>query len=216
VLGSSLQWLTAKTNLTTEAALAHNKYWIVAAALCAATAAQAAEVCVSCAQPAARYRCVLADGETRSLNDAALQVLCIKELAARGQHARCSFDRTQANQQCDAPVAAVTIPAGLAIGPAPALIEGRAPAAPKSTAAAGPAPEPAAVAPPSGIKQPPETMEELAKQTAEQSKADWQKANEQVKETTQAAGRQVEKAGSAVGSAVKKSWDCVASFFSKC
>jgi hypothetical protein len=192
-----------------EAALANIGLWIVATVLINLSPAHAAEVCVSCAEPAARYRCVLADGEGRPVNDAALQVLCIKELAARGQHARCSFDRTRANEPCDAPVAAVTLPAGLAANPSDSASAG-----PKS--AAVPVPAPAVTRPAVADKQPPKTMEELAKVTAEQSKADWQKANTQVKETTEAAGRQVEKAGTAVGSAVKKTWDCMASFFSKC
>jgi hypothetical protein len=202
--------VAATASFTMEAALANIKVWIVVALLCGSTAAQTAEICVSCAEPATRYRCVLADGEGRSVSDAALQVLCITELAARGQHARCSFDRTRANEPCDAPVVtAVTLPPGLAASP----VDVGAAAVPKP---APPAPKPAAAEPVASDKQPPKTMEELAKVTAEQSKADWQKANEQVKETTQAAGRQVEKAGTAVGSAVKKSWDCVASFFTKC
>jgi hypothetical protein len=187
------------------------KVWIATAAVCGATAASGAEVCVSCAEPDARYRCVLTEGEGRPVADAALQVLCIKELAARGQHARCTFDRTRANNPCEAPVAAISLPAGLAISPGDGTR-----AAPKLTTDPVPAPGPTVVAPVNGEKQPPKTMEELAKVTAEQSKADWNKTNDQVKETTQAAGRQVERAGSAVGSAVKKSWDCVASFFSKC
>ncbi len=193
-----------------DCSMANIRLLIAAAVLGIPSAAQSAEICVSCAEPAARYRCVLADGEARPVNDAALQLLCIKELAARGQHGRCSFDRTKANVPCDGVLAAVTLPAGLPANPVDVGA-----ITPKPSAVPAPAravTEPAAA----NEKQPPKTMEELAKVTAEQSKADWQKANTQIKETTQSAGRQVEKAGTAVGTAAQKTWDCIASLFSKC
>jgi len=57
----------------------------------AITPARAAEVCVECAEPAATYRCVVADDEFAALRGSgkALQVICMTELSKAGGHRFC-------------------------------------------------------------------------------------------------------------------------------
>jgi hypothetical protein len=64
---------------------------IAAAATIPAGTVSAAEVCVECAEPAATYRCVVADEELATLRGAAkaLQVVCMTELSKAGGHRFC-------------------------------------------------------------------------------------------------------------------------------
>jgi hypothetical protein len=178
------------------------------AAVSNATTASAAEMCVTCADPPALYRCALAD-ETGAANVPGFQLLCIKELAARGGHKSCTVDRTRATAPCDAPLVTVALPPGLptAIPPSP---QGAAATVPPAALATG---EPQPATPANG---PPDTVEALAKTAAEQSKKDWDKTQSTVKETTQAAGQELKKAGSAVGNAVKDTWTCLTTLFARC
>ncbi len=173
--------------------------------------AQGSELCVVCAEPAMTYRCAL-QGDTQPGNaPPGLQLLCIKELATRGGHKSCSIDRTHTAENCNAVLVTVAAPTGDA-APAPA-----APAAPPPSPASDqtpPAPIPKTG--PAAKDTPPPTVEALAKQTADQSKKDWEKSQIELKESATHAGQKLEQTGSAIGSAVKKSWDCLASLFSKC
>jgi hypothetical protein len=177
--------------------------------------AQAAELCVICTEPAAIYRCDLG-ADVSQAGAAALQLACIKDMAARGGHKLCSVERGAAPASCAGPVIALT-PNGAASVP---FNSATAPVTAAAPPAGAPAPVPIAVpaAPPvpASPPGPPQTMEELAKITAEQSKKDWDKTTSKVAETTQSAGHELKKAGEAVGSVFEKSWTCVVSLFSRC
>ena len=176
---------------------------ILATAFALPGAAFAAELCVVCAEPAMAYRCALEGDTTAGSVPSGLQLLCIKELATRGGHKRCSVDRAHAVETCTGALVTLARPADL---PARQVI------APTVAAPAPAAPNPATPA----TDAPPATVEALAKETAEQSKKDWDASQAKLKETTAAAGQTIEKTGNAVGSAVKKSWDCIASLFARC
>lgn len=169
--------------------------------LLAASTATAQELCVTCSDPPATYRCGFPQSAVQTT--AGLQLLCIREAATRGGHKSCSIERTRATA-CDGPLVSVDVPDNGAIAPPPAVPAQNQPEAP---------PPPPKL---ESTSQPPATVEEMAKATAEQSKKDWEAANAKVKETTDNAGQNIKKAGSAVGGAVKKSWDCVVSLFSSC
>ena len=174
-------------------------------AISIACVAKAGELCVTCSGPAASYRCALEGDDPAKPVNPGLQLLCIRELAARGGHTSCSIDRARAAGPCDAPRVTVARP------PEGALAD-----VPPQPLADAPAREPAPAPGEAASEKPPATVEELAKASAEQSKKDWDKTNAQVKETTAAAGEKLEKAGNSFGTAIKKSFDCVASLFSHC
>jgi hypothetical protein len=153
------------------------------------------EVCVSCADPAQTYRCVIAEDDVAARVDQATQLLCIKEIAASGHHASCSVDRARSNPCEGVPITVARSEKAKTGGLA------------SSDAAAPVAVDPSA---------PPQTVEALAKQSAAQSKKDWDETAEKVKETAKVAGQGIETAGSVVGGAAKKTWDCMTSLFSKC
>lgn len=159
--------------------------------------ASAGELCVTCADPAAVYRCSIEGDAPGTPTETGLQLYCIKELASSKGHKSCSVDRTR-KDPCEGSLVTLVRPAGgsgpvAAPDPAPDPA-GNAPAGTQPVAAPAPSP-----------KQPPATVEALAKETAEQSKKDWETTNAKLKESTQA-----------VGGAVKKSWDCLVSLFARC
>ena len=178
---------------------------IILQAISIACAANAGELCVACSGPAASYRCALEGDDPSKPVNPGLQLLCIKELAARGGHKSCSIDRVHAAGPCNAPLVTVARPPEGTVAPVPIR-------SPDDTTAREPEPAPGDAA----DEKPPATVEALAKASAEQSKKDWDKTNAQVKENTAAAGEKLEKAGNSVGTALKKSFDCVASLFSQC
>ena len=159
----------------------------------------AGELCVTCSEPQARYRCALEADDPNTPVQNGLQLLCLKQLAARGGHKTCSVDRLQPTAPCDAALVTLAPPTDGSLAPTVQSGSGE-PVVPNSAVA----------------DAPPPTVEALAKATAEQSKQDWDNTNAKVKESTSAAGEKLGQAGSAVGSAVKKSIDCVVSLFSKC
>lgn len=160
--------------------------------------AAAGELCVTCTDPAAVYRCAIEGDAPGSTLEPGLQLHCIKELASTKGHRSCSVDRTRGKAPCEGTPVTLARPAG---GIVPAATPPAPVPPPPDTADAGAA----AAAPVPGPQQPPATVEELAKQTAEQGKKDWEKTNDKLKE-----------GGQAVGGAVKKSWDCLISLFSRC
>jgi hypothetical protein len=163
----------------------------------------AGEICVVCSEPQARYRCGFEADEPGTPVPSGLQLLCIKQLAARGGHKSCSVDRLSASAPCDATHVTLSKPvdSGEASDPGSASDKPNVPLSPRDM--------------PTGDAPPP-TVEALAKATAAQSQRDWDKTNAQVKESTSAAGEKLGQAGSAVGTAIKKSFDCVVSLFSAC
>ena len=182
---------------------------ILAAAGLVPVAAAPAEVCVACSEPSAWYRCAFSGEGVPLASTAALQLLCIKELAQRGGHQLCRVDRTRAGEPCSAPLVLVAPPAeGLITKPvampAPVGPPGQSPPATDN---------PTVKAPDEGA---PKTMEELAVKSAEKSKKDWAEAQDKLAQTGEQTGQQLKKASSAVGEAVAKSWECVASLLKRC
>jgi hypothetical protein len=163
------------------------------AALVAGAGAARSQACVTCKAPDATYRCAFEGEPLTAAPDARIQLLCIKEIATRGNHQSCSINRTKTDG-CSGPLVLV------AKSPqAPSAADGE----PPSTTGAAPEPVTAAAASPKA--GPPETVEALAKDAAKTAKSDWEKTQTQMKDGTKA-----------VGGAFKKSWDCVVSLFARC
>lgn len=80
----------------------------LAVLLNAATAA-AAEVCVTCTGPDARYVCEIRALPAQAATGMQGQLLCIKELAAAGGHKTCSVSRS-APATCSGPLRVVSPP----------------------------------------------------------------------------------------------------------
>ena len=95
---------------------------VVAAVLAGVRAASAQEYCVSCADPAAVYRCIIDDA--RAASGMPLQMLCVSQLAERGKHATCAVKRVTV-LECDGQIVHVAMPrtsgpaAPVAAAPAP-------------------------------------------------------------------------------------------------
>lgn len=149
------------------------------------------EICVTCVDPDASYRC-RAEGTPLKPSDARLSLACITEIARRDGHQSCSADRRRTT--CEGPVRTIT---------ATGYLLGEPPAAEREAAASPPQP-PAEPRP-----GPPDTVAELAKRTADSSKQQLQKATDTV-------GDVAKKTGSAVGDAARKSWRCLSSLFFDC
>lgn len=158
--------------------------------------AAAAEYCVTCANPPAMYRCAISGTASEPGSDPGQSLACIQQLATAGKHETCLVSKS-APFPC--PGELRTIEAQLAPPPPPPQAEG--------DAAKPTAPPPNAV---------PRTVEELAKQTVEQTKTGIEKAGEAVSGTVDKAGEATGKAGSAIGNAMKKTWDCLSTLFTGC
>jgi hypothetical protein len=146
------------------------------AALTAPLSAQ--EYCVACTEPAGVYRCVIEGA--RPGGSQPLQMLCITAMAKEGQHGTCGV-KGGTVFDCDGPVKRV--PWAAYNDPGPAQAPAKAP--PPQSAAKDP-------------KQPPGTVEEMAR-----------RANEKSAEQAKAFGQ-------TVGDATKKTWRCIASLFTHC
>lgn len=169
--------------------------------IAAATPSLAGELCVTCSDPVATYRCQLEGADPAASLPAAAQVLCIKEIATRGGHTSCSVSRDQSGAPCNGMAVTVAVPS---IGPLKPAAKS---AEPPPQIAGAPAPPPAP--PANATDAPPATMEALAKEAAKQTKKD-------LENTTEAAGEGVKKAGASVETAVKKTWKCLSSLFTAC
>lgn len=161
--------------------------------------AGAGELCVTCMKPDLTYRCVFGENVAVSADDPKAQMLCISELAKFGHHESCAFDRRSATT-CPGTLRAVSPP------PKDAKLP---PLQPPPIGPSG-TPMPAPGAP--KVDTGPRTVEELAKQTAQSTGIELDKAGAAVKGTAKAAGDGI----GVVGDAAKKSWRCLASFFSDC
>jgi hypothetical protein len=179
------------------------------------TRVMAAEVCVVCSEPAASYRCAF-DGDTGAAVQPGAQLLCLKQLATSARHKSCSIDRVRTGP-CAGDLVVIGKPDGAVLTPqaaaAPTAVD--TPTVPCDETAAPCQTAAPAITPPK-VGTPPETMEELAKQAAAQTKKDWEQTKSTIADGTKAAGRGIEDAGTAVGGVAKQSLDCVASLFTKC
>lgn len=175
------------------------------------SAAAAQEVCVSCKGPDRGYRCTVKEGDrVKQVRGAqrAFEFLCLSELARVGSHESCRLSTGYTGpcigQPHEIDVSQVAKEA-VVIGRPPrdgegAPLEGAA----SATAAAPPQtpPQPAQAPPRKG---PPDTLEQLARETVAKSKDQISSADESVR-----------KAGGAVTGAVKQTWECIASLFKRC
>jgi hypothetical protein len=169
-----------------------------------ASHASAQEYCVTCTGPPAKYRCII--GGNAKPTPSRGQLLCITELAQSGNHESCSVGRTT-SEPCQGEPRTVmfTSAAEAALPPLDQPPPGSAPLEAKSPPLAAGEPPPSE-APAQG---PPQTVEELAKQTVDASGKGLKKAGQAVSNTAKSTGK-------AVGNAVSKTWKCVTSFFSDC
>lgn len=201
------------------------------AGVSASLAQQRSGICVVCAEPSASYACVVAEADEAYLKrggERAVHFVCVTELAKLGGHASCRV-RRDFSAHCDAPPRVVSLKG--VVEPAPATAGGppagdpAAGADPKGPATAGIAAQPGQ---PEG---PPQTLEELAKRTAEGSGDALKKTGTAVVDGAKSAGSAVggaikqtgtvvvdgaKSAGSAVGGALKQTWTCVTSLFTSC
>jgi hypothetical protein len=158
------------------------------------SAAGAQGVCVECRGPDRGYRCTVKDSErVQGIRGSgrAIELLCLSEIARAGGHESCRAGNSYS---------------GPCIGQHYEVDISKAAEAPSESAQAG-AQEPdkekaAALA---ERKGPPQTLEELARDTLAKSKDQLSEADKQVK-----------KAGEAVGGAVQQTWDCLTSLFKRC
>lgn len=171
---------------------------IVAAGLVlAATPAAGQSLCVECLGPDRSYSCSIKDSE-RAQNvrgaQRAQEFVCISEIARVGGHRSCRVSTSYSGPCMGQPMELDLAKIGT-----DAVVIGRPPEGePGGNAAGVPAATPVK-------KGPPQTLEELARQTVAKSKEQMNAADDGVK-----------KAGDAVGGAMKKTWDCVTSLFNRC
>ena len=163
-------------------------------------------VCVECKGPERGYRCTVKDAERAQQfrgGQRALEFLCISEIARAGGHQSCRVSTGYSGPCIGQPheIDVAQLGKDNVVGGRPPGAEDGAPGS-QAGAAVGPS-DPPAKGPVK--KGPPETLEELARETVAKSKAQLSNADEGVK-----------KAGSAVGGAVKQTWDCLASLFKRC
>jgi hypothetical protein len=163
---------------------------VLGVGLAAGGTAQAQEYCVACAGPDAVYRCVV---EASAPPGLPLKMLCVTTLAKEGGHATCSV-RGGTVFDCKGPIRRVSAAAGAV---APAVPTGSPAPVPASTPPAPP-PGDSAVDRKPGPKQPPQTVEQLARDVGQSS------------------GDGLSKAGAAITRTTRKAWDCVTSLFNSC
>lgn len=183
---------------------------VLLAGLVTAPMARAESYCVACYGPDAVYRCVIAGAPENSPPDPRNQMQCIKQIASGDRHARCSVERFSA-AGCDGLERVISPSAALPIAPPPAGTTS-APALPATTERSESDASPVA----EKTGEPPQTVEELAKNTMESTKKGISEVGGTVKSTTEKAGEKIGGVGSAMGEAAKKTWHCLTSFFSDC
>ncbi len=172
-----------------------------------ASQVSAQEYCVTCTGPDAKYRCIIGGDAGAAAGASRGQLLCITQLAQSGHHESCSVGRRQA-EPCEGELKTVMFPSDPnALPPPLAAPQPGAPKAqpPSQTVNAGQAPPAEAPTP----AQTPQTVEQLAKKTAEASGEGLKKAGEAVSDTAKSTGH-------AIGNAVSKTWKCMTSLFSDC
>lgn len=185
-----------------------------------AAPATAAEYCVTCTGPDASYACSIGSAGA-TVDDAALKLYCITELAKKGPHESCAVERAKAAPCAGKPVS-LAAPAGLELHTGPTETEA-APAAeaPPHEPAAGGAADGNQAPPPANetsIPKPaaPGTVEDLVKDSTESTKEGLKATEDAASSAAKSAGSALEKAGSAIGDAAKKSWKCLSTFFGDC
>lgn len=162
----------------------------------------AAQVCVACNEPSAAYRCVIEDPAAAGHGgERALQFVCITELARRFGHGTC-WVRRDLVPGCDANEQRVSIGAALAGTPLLPAPLSEAPAPPGAPPSAG---SPAAVQKAPADPGVPQTIEEVARRTAQGSSEELKKA-----------GNVLKKTGETVGDVFQATVTCITSLFQRC
>ncbi len=177
-----------------------------------APSALAQSLCVECQAPDRSYSCSIKDSDKIQAvrgGQRAQEYLCISELARIGGHQACRITTSYAG-----PCMGQTFEIDIAKIGSDSVVIGRPPAEGGTGAGPGAVPGPEQKGEPGGgqlpkatpvKKGPPQTLEELARETVAKSK-----------EQIGAADQSVKKAGDAVGGAFKKTWDCMTSLFQRC
>lgn len=178
----------------------------------------AQEACVRCDEPFAVYRCQVSSPDL--VPNSPVQFMCITELAKRYGHRTCAVSRDQ-GPNCAGELVVIAPPADIPIAPPPNLaaqpeqpIDPNVPLDP-TVEVQKPADQEETVASPEK-DEPPETVEDLAKQAADASKKGLNKAGKTVVDAAKTTGKTIEKTGDAIGSAAKKTWRCLSSMFGDC
>ena len=166
-------------------------------------------VCVTCVGPDRNYRCTIKDADKLQQfrgSQRAQEFVCLSELARAGGHQSCrlstGFQGPCIGQPHEIDMAQIGKELGHEISRNVTQEPSNDTASP-STKAAGEPGNKSPVVP--ERKGPPETLEQLARET-------FQKSKEQIS----AADEGMKKAGVAVGGAAQKTWNCVVSLFQKC
>lgn len=200
---------------------------------CPGGPALAMEACVRCDRPFAIYRCQVNDPALSP--NASIALLCITELAKKNGHATCAITRDTATN-CSGEVAEVS-PSLDAPLPQPPP-DGQVEATPETAADQASSQSTSGELPridgkPTGLQDTPpentmpETVEELAKETAKATKDGLDQAGTAVVDATKKTGQTIEKTGEAIsgaakktgdaiGNAAKKTWRCISSLFGNC
>ena len=170
-----------------------------------ASGAAAEEYCVTCTEPDAKYRCVIAQPNP-DVHDEHGPLRCISEIAQSGSHASCSVGAATSGP-CPSNLKTVTLPSVAPPPPQPEPVPVYTPVPGAEGGVVPPKAEaPAPAPPPEGQ---PKTVEEFAKKTAKASGDGLKKAGDAVTDGAQSAGN-------AIGNAAKKTWNCLSSFFGNC
>ncbi|MDX2307285.1 MAG: hypothetical protein NW216_03500 [Hyphomicrobium sp.] len=186
------------------------------AAIVAASGADAEGYCIACEAPDAIYRCVVAGTPAGSPPDPRNQILCVKELAKAGAHARCSVERFT-TENCKGEVrtianAAESNPTVVGTPTPPAGTNGEGADLPLEAPSGGGG---------TAVRVDPDLT--AATDGASEGQAE-QKVEEKkpatvvdiAKETAEATKEGIDGTGKAIGDAAKKTWDCLKSLFGDC
>lgn len=193
-----------------------------AAVMGSSTSSMARDLCVTCQEPFAVYRCAFDGNSPFHITAPGASLVCARELAQRGGHARCGVQRNSF-ASCEGELVVITppgddlMPQTPPAGAAGTLDSEGLPAASDATGENATAEDTALVEElEPEPKGPPKTVEELAKRTAKSTKQGLQDAGDAVAGATRKTGEKIGEAGSAIGGAAKSTWRCLSTLFTDC
>lgn len=184
------------------------------------TSSTARDLCVTCQEPFAVYRCAFDENSPFHVTAPGASLVCARELAQRGGHARCGIQRNSF-ASCEGELVVITPPADDLLPPTPPSGVAGAPNNEDLATPADPINENPEEAVQGEVLQPepqgpPKTVEELAKRTAKSSKQGFKDAGDAVAGAAKTTGEKIGEAGSAIGGAAKSTWRCLSTLFSDC
>lgn len=142
---------------------------------------------MACSEPPGLYRCIIEGAKPGGA--LSLQMFCVTAMAKQGRHGKCAV-KGGTVFDCDGQVKRVPWSAQSEAQPAPVQEAGKPPAA-------------------GDPKQPPQTVEEMARRAKDKTAEQIQSADAKAKE-------KVKTLGDNIGDATKKTWRCVTSLFTRC